>query len=106
MRKLPPDSEVYNLRQSGVTAAKIAETYGVRVIGVYNAIRRHKALPVHGDKHKAVNQPHAFNHVGRDPIDHRDTGEGFGFGEIQSAYRPQHLSVDECSDLLRECGAK
>jgi transposase len=42
MRKLPPDSEVYRLRKSGMSATEIAERYRVPIQTVTLAMRRHE----------------------------------------------------------------
>ena len=104
MRKLPPDHEVLALRQSGMKAKDIAAEYGVSTDSVYKTIRRAKGLHVLADDYKSVD-PYATIAVGNGRrAEHRDTGDGIGFGKPQDAYRPQRLRVDEVGDLLREWG--
>lgn len=105
MRKLPPDQEVLALRNGGMKAKDIAAKYGLASVDpVYNALRRARGLHTAADDIKSTD-PYAIIAAGNGrAAEHRDTGEGMGFGKPQLAYRPQRLRVDEVGDLLREWG--
>ncbi|CAN7394149.1 hypothetical protein [Neorhizobium sp. LjRoot104] len=106
MRKLPPDEKVFDLRSGGMTVKEIAERYDVVVDMVYNALRRHKGKPTHGDQFKTVNADSRFTRTSAQAVEHRDTGENVGSTRPVSVGRIQRTSLRECGDLLREWGVE
>lgn len=104
MRKLPPDEQVFNLRQGGMTAQAIAERFNVQRDMVYQAIRRHKGLQIAPDQLKSPYADGTFNSPKSQPVEHRDTGENVGAFQPVDTYRIRHTSLRECGDLLREWG--
>lgn len=105
-RKLPADSEVAALNECGWTQAQIAERYGVNRNVVFKAIARWKGRPTHDDLIKKVHDDERFTRAGKQPVEHRDTGEGFGFGKAIDTYRVRRTSLNDCDDLLREWGVR
>ncbi len=98
-RKLPPDDQVRAMWASGMTQKAIAKRYGVRPSSVHCACER-----AVGRGNKSA-LGHGFR-AGTDPVEHRDTGEGFGGGPAKPSewHAVEFLSCDDCRDLLREWG--
>ena len=106
-RKLPADVEVAALHAAGLTYAKIADRYGCAVSAVQAAMDRSKgkAFTVH-NLTRATTADRDFVSAGRQPVLHRDTGDGAGSVtlEMDGVFRRSFLQIHECRDLLREWG--
>lgn len=99
-RKLPPDDQVRALWHGGMTKVAIAKRYGVRWSSVHSACERADG------RGNGAGCPR-MGRAGIDPIDHRHTGEGAGYGkpiDQDDWYAAERLSKDDCRDLLTEWG--
>lgn len=105
-RKLPPDSEVAALHLSGWKYRQIADRYSVTIAQVFKAMERWNGRQGHQHAIKRVHDDRSFTAAGRQPVDHRDTGTGIGFGKVEDPYRVRHTSLNDCADLLREWGVQ
>lgn len=56
---------------------------------------------------KSPHSDQSFCSTTKQPVEHRETGEGDGFGKVQSEdefFQVQPLDLWDCSDLIREWG--
>lgn len=106
MRKLPSDHDVAMLRSCGWKVKDICDRYGVSRLPVYEALKRWKGQQSRHSETSSLHKDRRFIAAGAQAVDHRDTGEGIGFGRAFPTGKVYHTTLNDCRDLLREWGVK